>query len=254
MNEICQKIFCIEMEEANSAVGRKRKTSLGSTIMTEREATSHGEEVKERSRSLFSRTRSNTIESEGFGFRKSGFGSPTLFKSKFLNTPSTIDKKKTSLCIDEEKVPKKRTRERKVSLGSLGLFPADGTSTFSSPRRSKIDRKERSGQRKMSIGSLGGLFGGRAEGKGSGNLEVNSLGVSMEQCSATILGSERGARGKTSRLVVGSHGSLCSASRSKSVREQRLWFSVQWPGLSVSLPHQPLRRTLSDKVGGGMSR
>ena len=246
------KDFCIEMKEANSVVGRKRKTSLGSTIMTEREATSPGEEVKERSRSLFSRKRSNTIESEGFGFRKSGFGSPTLFKSKFLNTPSTIDKKKTSLCIDEEKVPKKRTRERKVSLGSLGLFPADGTSSSSSPRRSKIDRKERSGQRKMSIGSLGGLFGGR-EGKGSGNLEVNSLGGSVEQCSATILGSERGA-GKTSRLVVGSHGSLCSASRSKSVREQRLWFSVQWPGLSVSLPHQPLRRTLSDKVGGGMSR
>ena len=227
-------------------VGQKKENKLNSIMIGERDL---GEGSKERPNLLFSRERRNTIESEGGRFRKGSFGSPNLSRFKNFSLSSMMGERKASGSIWEEEGENKR--ERKSSLGSLGFFSGDKQSRCRSyrKRRGSVDCVERSRQRKTSLSSLGGIFGReRSENKESGL--VRSHG-SLPTC----------GRSSTRSSVVapspgGSQGSLmCSGGKSSSVREQRLWFSVQWPGLSVSLPEERrLRRAISEKGEAGITR
>ena len=208
-----------------------RKTSLNSMIMVgEREFS--GEGSKGRPRLLFPRERRNTIESEGERFRKSSFGSPNLSRLKNFSLSSMMGERKISLSIEEEEGGKKR--ERKSSLGSMGFFCGDKWGSCRSSRRGSVDCVGRSRQRKTSLSEEG--F------KVSRHGSLPTYGMSPNRSSRSV-------------LADGSEGSLCSGGKSTSVRETRLWFSVQWPGLSVCLPEErPLRRALSDKGETGMTR
>ena len=223
-----------------------RKTSLNSMIMVgERE--SSGEGSKGRPRLLFPRERRNTIESEGERFRKSSFGSPNLSRLKNFSLSSMMGERKISLSIEEEEGGKKR--ERKSSLGSMGFFCGDKWGSCRSSRRGSVDCVGRSRQRKTSLSSLGGLFASRESKESS----EEGFKVSRHRSLPTYGMSP--SRSSRSVLADGSEGSLCSGGKSTSVREKRLWFSVQWPGLSVCLPEErPLRRALSDKGETGLTR
>ena len=240
-----------ESQAFRGEFGQKRKTSLNSIAMV-------GEEkeisLKERPRIQFpSRERRNTIESGGERFRRSSFGSPPnnqLSRLKNFSLSSMMGERKNSLYIGEEKEEKKK-RERKSSLGFFSMDKEQRRGSYRSYlRRGSVDCVQRhSRQRKTSLSSLGGFFARENdEDKGlvSRHGSLPTYGRSPNRSSRSV-------------LADGSEGSLCSGAGGgaggKSVREQRLWFSVQWPGLSVSLPEeQPLRRALSDKGGAGLTR
>ena len=204
-------------------VGRKRKTSLSSIVMMgERDVRRVGEGSKERPRLLFPRERRNTIESEGDRFRKSSFGSPSLVRFKNFSLSSIMGEKKAR--IGEEEGEKKRNSYRSL-------------------RRGSVDWK-----RKTSLNSLVGLFARERKENIEEELLLRSHG------SLPIYG-RRLTRSSRSVLDPADGGWLCSGGKSTSVREQRLWFSVQWPGLSVSMPEErPLRRALSDRGEAGITR
>ena len=205
-------------------VGRKRKTSLSSIVMMgERDVGRLGEGSKERRRLLFPRERRNTIESEGERFRKSSFGSPSLLRFKNFSLSSLMGEKKVKM--GEEEGEEKRK----------------GKSSYRSyTRRGSVDCVARRRQRKTSLNSLVGLF-------------ARERAENIEQLSSHDSLPIYGRSSTRSVLDPADGGWLCSGG--KSVREQRLWFSVQWPGLSVSLPEDwPLRRALSDKGEPGIRR
>ena len=209
-------------------VGRKRKTSLSSIVMMgdrERDVRRVGEGSKERPRLLFPRERRNTIESEGDRFRKSSFGSPSLVRFKNFSLSSIMGDKKER--IGEEEGEKKRNSYRSL-------------------RRGSVDWK-----RKTSLSSLVGLFAREKKENIEEELVLRSHG------SLPIYGRKltRSSRSVLDPAAYGSGGWSCSGGKSTSVREQRLWFSVQWPGLNVSMPEErPLRRALSDRGEAGITR
>ena len=209
-------------------VGRKRKTSLSSIVMMgerERDVRRVDEGSKERPRLLFPRERRNTIESEGDRFRKSSFGSPSLVRFKNFSLSSIMGDKKER--IGEEEGEKKRNSYRSL-------------------RRGSVDWK-----RKTSLSSLVGLFAREKKENIEEELVLRSHG------SLPIYGRKltRSSRSVLDPAAYGSGGWSCSGGKSTSVREQRLWFSVQWPGLNVSMPEErPLRRALSDRGEAGITR
>ena len=209
-------------------VGRKRKTSLSSIIMMgERDVGRLGEGSKERPRLLFPRERRNTIESEGDRFRKSSFGSPSLVRLKNFSLSSIMGEKKER--IGEEEGEKNRNSYRSL-------------------RRGSVDCVERPRKRKTSLNSLVGLFARERKENIEEELVLRSHG------SLPIYGRSP-TRSSRSVLDPAADGGYCSGGKSTSVREQRLWFSVQWPGLSVSMPEErSLRRALSDKGEAGIKR
>ena len=220
-------------QDESVKVGRKRKTSLSSIVMMgERDVGRLGEGSKEKPRLLFPRERRNTIESEGERFRKSSFGSPSLLRFKNFSLSSIMGEKKVKM--GEEEGEEKRK----------GFLSVDKRSSYRSyTRRGSVDCVARRRQRKTSLNSLVGLFARER----SENIEQLSSHDSLP-----IYGSRSSTRSVLDP-ADGSGGWLCSGG--KSVREQRLWFSVQWPGLSVSLPEErPLRRALSDKGETGIRR